>query len=51
MIRKDISKTKSGMSLANRKLFLKILSLSSLSNTEKVETIILQVSRVVSSIF
>lgn len=51
IIRKSILKTIFDLTLANKKLSLKNLILLSLSNIEKVETIISQVCRVVPSIF
>lgn len=37
MIKKSISKTTFGLTLANKKLYLKNLSLAYLFNTEKIE--------------
>ncbi len=51
MVKKSISKTISGLILANKKLFSKNLSLPSLSDIEKIEIIILYISKVMSLIF
>ncbi len=51
MVKKNILKTTFGLISANRKFFSKNLTLPSLFDRKKVETIIRQVYKVISSIF
>ncbi len=51
MVRKNILKIIFGLISANRKLFLKNLTLPSLFNIEKIKITILEVFKVISSIF